>query len=153
MSLPKGAAYRLPAGSHIVAEIYYQGSAERVVEHGTLGLYFADASARDFVSDLQVDGKAKLAADTSVIALRPEIRNGVKSIEVSARKPDGSTEVLLFAKDIPLDWPTPYILKAPVALPRGTVLSATAHTDRAQGIRVTMSTLTTRRQVPESPRR
>jgi hypothetical protein len=30
--------------------------------------------------------------------------------------------VLLFAKDIPIDWPTPYILKEPVMLARGTVL-------------------------------
>ena len=37
------------------------------------------------------------------------------------------TEVLLFAKDIPIDWPTPYILKQPVALPRGTVLSVASY--------------------------
>ena len=42
VSLPKGLAYRLPAGSHIVAEIHYYGSKERVVEHGSLGLYFAE---------------------------------------------------------------------------------------------------------------
>ena len=72
-----------------------------------------------------LDNKTTLAADTYVVALRPELQPGVKSIEVSARKPDGGTEVLLFAKDIPVDWPTPYILKEPVRLPRGTVLTVT----------------------------
>jgi hypothetical protein len=125
MSLPKGTAYRLPAGSHIVAEIHYRGAKERVVEQGTLGLFFADQPATDLISDVVLDNKKTLAADTYVVALRPEIQPGVKSIEVSARKPDGGTEVLLFAKDIPVDWPTPYILKEPVRLPRGTVLSVT----------------------------
>jgi hypothetical protein len=123
MSLPKGTAYKVPAGSHILAEIHYAGAKERVIEQGTLGLFFADQSATDLVTDLVVEAKTRLAADTYVIALRPEIRAGGKSIEVSARKPDGGTEILLFAKDIPVDWPTPYIIKAPVLLPRGSMLS------------------------------
>jgi len=124
MSLPKGTAYRLPAGSHLVAEIHYRGVKERVADQGTLGLFFADQSA-ELVSDVVLESKTRLAADTYVVALKPEIQPGIKSIEVSARRPDGSTEVLLFAKDIPSDWPTPYILKQPVRLPRGTVLSVT----------------------------
>lgn len=128
MSLPKGTAYRLPARPHVVAEIHYRGVKERVVEQGTLGLFFGDQAPTDFVTDLVLDNKARLAEDTYVVALRPEIQPGAKSIEVSARKPDGGTEVLLFAKDIPLDWPTPYILKEPVRLPRGTVLTVTGTT-------------------------
>ena len=49
------------------------------------------------------------------------------SIEVSARKPDGGTDILLFAKDLPTDWPTPYIFTEPVLLRRGTTLSVTAY--------------------------
>jgi hypothetical protein len=133
MSLPKGTAYRLPAGSHVVAEIHYRGIQERVVERGTLGLHFADQPSPDLVSDIVLEGKTRLVADTNVVALLPAISAGVKSIEVSARKPDGGTEVLLFAKDIPADWPTPYILKEPVRLPRGTMLSVTG------GVRLTVS--------------
>jgi hypothetical protein len=125
MSLPKGTAYRLPAGSHIVAEIDYRGVKERVVEQGTLGLFFADQSATDLVSDVVLQPRARLSADTYVIALLPETAQSEKSVEVSARRPDGSTEVLLFAKDTSSEWSTPYILKEPVLLPRGTVLSVT----------------------------
>jgi hypothetical protein len=142
VNLPKGAAYRLPAGSHIVAEIHYRGAAERVVEQGSLGLYFADRPT-DVVSEFVLDAKTprmRLVADTSVLALRPEVTAGVKSIEVSARKPDGGTEVLLFAKDFSLDWPTPYILKNPVALPKGTELRVTG------GIRLTVSVVRPPRQ-------
>ena len=147
MSLPKGTAYRVPAGSHVVAEIHYRGAKERVTAGGTLGLFFADAAAIDVVSDISLKPGVRLAADTFVVALLPEIGQAGKSIEVSARKPDGGTEVLLFAKDVPAEWPTPYILKEPVKLPRGTVLSATP------GIRVTASTFTARRPAQGSPRR
>jgi hypothetical protein len=139
MSLPKGTAYRLPAASHVVAEIHYRGVKERVIDRGTLGLFFADQPSPELVSDVVVETKTRLIADTYVVALRPEIPPGVKSIEVSARKPDGGTEILLFAKDIPLDWPTPYILKEPVALPRGTVLSVTG------GVHLTVSTYRARK--------
>ena len=142
VSLPKGTAYRLPAGSHVAAEIHYRGVQERVVDRGTLGLFFADQPSPELVADIVLDGKTRLAADTSIIALRPEIQPGVKSIEVSARKPDGSTEILLFAKDIPIDWPTPYILKEPVALPRGTVLSVAAYPGP---VRVTVSSYRARK--------
>jgi hypothetical protein len=135
-------AYRLPAGSHVVAEIHYRGARERIVDQGTLGLFFADEPAPTFVSDLVLEAKpqlsagrgaqrfrgaSRLTADTYVLALRPEILPGVKSIEVAARKPDGGTEILLFAKDFPIDWPTPYIYKEPVLVPRGSELSVTTY--------------------------
>ena len=158
--LPAGVASQLPAGSHIVAEIHYRGAKERVAEQGTLGLFFADQPASNSVSDLVLEKKGEvdasvaaqkfraetlLPAATYVLALRPEILPGVKSVEVAARKPDGGTEILLFAKDLPIDWPTPYIFKEPVLLPRGSVLSVTAYyanndaTAHPAGIRLTVS--------------
>ena len=88
--------------------------------------------------------ETRLAADTYALALRPELTTGVTSIEVSARKPNGSTEILLFAKDPPIDWPTPYIFKDPVFLPTGTRLWVVAsYADDAEprpgGFRLTVS--------------
>ena len=83
--------------------------------------------------------------DTHALALRPEMAPGITSIEVSARRPDGGTDVLLFAKDIAVDWPTPYIFKEPVLLRRGATLSVTAYytnpadAPRPGGIRLTVS--------------
>jgi len=159
VKLPAGSAFRLPAGSHIVAEIYYRGTNEEVVERGTLGVYFADQATPYLVSDLVLEPKegadegdvkklraeTRLAADTHVWALRPEITSDVKSVEVSARNPNGGAEILLFAKDFSTDWPTPYILTAPVLLRRGTILSVTAYSGNAAaprqpgGIRLTVS--------------
>jgi len=135
---PANAAYRLPAGAHVVAEIYYRSAKERVTERGTLGLYFADKPAPNSLSDLVLDAKTAtpgtkfhaeltLPADTHAAALRVESAPGVKSVEVDERRTDGRTEVLLFARDMPEDWPTPYLFKTPVLLHRGSVLSVTSH--------------------------
>jgi hypothetical protein len=138
-SLPKGSFWRLPAGSHIVA-----GNADG----GTLGLYFADEPSPKPVVDLVLEAKGtgrlraatKLAADTNALALRVESQPGVQSIEVSARKPDGTTEVMLFDKNVRQDWPTPYIFKNPVPLPRGSELSVVAYYANSGSIRVTVAT-------------
>src|SRR5262249_21641669 len=122
VELPAGAAFRLPAGSHIRAGIYYQPSKERGVARVTVGLFFAGTPAANAMSDLVLESKSESAGnrfrsevripvDMHAVALRPEIAAGVKSIEVSARKVDGGTDVLLFAKDFAPDWPTAYIFK------------------------------------------
>lgn len=90
----------------------------------------------------------RLARDTYIFALRPEVQTGISSIEVSARSPSGGTQVLLFAKDLSMDWPTPFVFKEPVLLRRGTELSVTGYyanaaaTPRPAGIRLTAATYT-----------
>ena len=135
---PGNTAYRLPAGAHIVTEIYYRSAKDRVTDRSTLGVYFADKPAPGTISDLVLDAKTAtqgtrfhaevtLPADTHAAALRLESTAGVKTIEVNERRTDGRTEVLLFAKDIPEDWPTPYLFKSPVLLHRGSVLSVISY--------------------------
>jgi hypothetical protein len=148
MSLPKGTAWRLPAHSHIVAEIHYAGAKQH--EEGTLGLFFSGEATP--ISDLVLETKTdsatpqrsraavRLPASASIVAVVPEVRPELESLEVTARKPDGGTEILLFAKDFPLDWPAPYILKSPVALPAGTEISAVAYSQKPGVVRVTLST-------------
>jgi len=139
-SLPAGDVFRLPQGAHVTAEIHYRGASVPVVDQGTLGLYFADSGKAALVSDLTLTSKPmgtngpsarklhaeiRLAAETDVLALRPEILRGVDSIEVSSRRPDGGTDMLLFAKHLAVDWPAPFIFKDPVVLQRGAILSVT----------------------------
>ncbi len=139
-SLPKNTAYFLPAGSRIIAEIHYRGSDAAVQDRGQLGFHFADEQPSRCPSDivLQTDKDkgisgeslrttSTLATDTRLLALRPDLSSGARSIEVAARTPDGIIQVLLFARDVLPEWPTPYILKEPVVLPRGTEVSATGY--------------------------
>ena len=131
------------------------------MDQGTLGLFFADQSEPKPVSDLVLEAKGevpagtasqkfravtRLAADTDALALRVESQPGVKSIEVSARKPDGTTTVMLFDKNIRQAWPTPFIFKDPVSLPKGAELAVVAYysnpgsRQEAGGIRLTVAT-------------
>lgn len=158
--LPSGASYRLPAGAHLLAEIHYRGAAEPVTDEGTLGFFFSDQPPANTVTDLVLEAKGdipanavtqrfrsqtRLTRNTAALALRTEFFPGVQSVEVSVKKPDGGTEILLFAKDFPEDWPTPYVFKQPMRLPTGSVLAVTAYyantssTVKPGGIRLTVS--------------
>ena len=139
---PAGSAFRLPAGARVAAEIHYRGTTETVVDRGTIGLTLADAgagAARDISDLVLVAGSAgrlkaaplrarvRLAADTYVWALQPRLVPGLSSLQVTARKPDGRTDILLFAQEISTEWPTPYLLDRPVLLAKGTELTVSAH--------------------------
>jgi hypothetical protein len=139
VTLPGGVATRLPARSRIVADVYYRGTTEPVVDRGTLGLSFDETPKPMRSSDLVLEARnsapagaamqtfrasTRLTRDTHVWALRPDVVPGVTSMEVSARTPDGGTEILLLARNPSIAWPTPYIMKSPRLLRRGTELSA-----------------------------
>ena len=76
------------------------------------------------MSAAEISGSTtRVAADTHIWALRPDLIPGITSIEVTTRTPDGATEILLLAKNPAIEWPTPYILKTPRLLRKGTDLS------------------------------
>jgi hypothetical protein len=74
-----------------------------------------------------------LTRDTRVWALRPDVPPDIASIEVSARSTDGATLILLLVKNPAIEWPTPYIMKAPRLLRRGTEISVFAQRRTAGG--------------------
>jgi len=158
-TLPEETAYRVPAGSHVVVELHYRGTGVQVDDRGTLGLYFADTPPASRPSDLvlQATGDVPanttaqkfraattLPADTYAIALRPDLPPGAQALEVTARTPDGGTQVLLFVKEPLQEWPTPYIFNEPVLLSKGTELAVTSYSTnpgdkpRPGGVKVTV---------------
>jgi hypothetical protein len=109
-----------------------------------LGLYFADRPPRAAVTNLILSAKpvgsgspgellatTTLQTDTTVLAIQPEVRPGLQSLEISTRTPQGSRQILLFAKAIPAQWPTPYIYTTPVVLHKGAQLTVIEHYDAA----------------------
>jgi hypothetical protein len=153
VKLPDDVAARLSARSRIVVESHYRRTAEAVVDRATLGLYFDRANPAVMSSDIAIDAKAvapgllrgttRLTRDTHVWALRPDLAQGIASLEVAARTPDGATAILLLAKDPAVEWPTPYMMKTPRLLRRGTeisfVVKTSAETGSMQRLRLTLS--------------
>ena len=151
VKLPDGVSARLPARSRIVADVHYRSTDRPVVDQGTLGLFFTPKPSA-VSSDVVLEAKAissdklrattRLSRDTRVWALRPDLVPGIASIEVSARTPDGGTEILLLARNPGIEWPTPYIMKAPRLLRRGTEVSFVVQKPSASAggrMRLTMS--------------
>ena len=167
-TLPRQTAYRVPAGAHIVADIHYRSASQPVDDRATLGVYFAPGPPARAPSDLVVEAKGEsggeaastshrrrfsgsitVSDDVNVLTLKPDIPAGVESIQVSARQPNGAVQVLLLLRDVLPEWPTPYVFKDPVGLPKNTELSVTAYasstaTPPPAGVTVTASVVTAR---------
>ena len=146
VAAPQGAAFRLPANARVITRLHYRGTSENVIDRGTLGLSFSPPGSARTISDVVFreasaaratkgphtgHATTRLTASTYVWALVPRVAAGLASVQVTARAPDGGTNILLFARKPPVEWPTPYIMARPVLLPAGTELSVSAKYDNA----------------------
>ena len=139
---------RLPARSRIVADVHYRSTnrAGRRSRHARVCSSLAKPIRR--LVGCGARGKRPSARQSRRSARRPDCRAthacgpcrpdlvpGIASIEVSARTPDGGTEILLLARNPAIEWPTPYIMKAPRLLRRGTEVSFVVQKRRRLGRR------------------
>ena len=138
-ALPEGMAVRLPAGARIAVDVLDRGIGSTVVDRPSLGLYVAaDAPPRP-VTSLVLDAPATRPApggrvraelvvqtETTLLSLRPELGEAGAWVEVKARRPDGSIQVLLWIREFQPEWQTPYVFREPVVLPPGSAIVATA---------------------------
>ena len=140
--LPSDSAFTLPEDVRIVADIYTAADRVAPAELGRLGFHFATSDRPREPFDLVLETSASipagarrqrlreevvLANDVEVLALWPELPAGIDSLEVSARRTDGTVQVLVFALEVPAAWPTPFVLAEPVPLARGSRLSVIAY--------------------------
>jgi hypothetical protein len=137
--VPPG-AFLVRAGSQLAIELHYLGQDVPASDDSSIGLFFApDGEWRELTS-ISVEagkiakgkaivrrkGEATLTGEASVWGVRPELPADGQSLEVTARKPDGSLEVLLWIQSARSEWPAPFMFREPVRLPAGTVIAVTA---------------------------
>jgi hypothetical protein len=146
--LPNGAAIRLPANAHVAARIHYRKNGQAGADRSSVGLYFAKDPPGKLVRSVTINApstvvptnaesprvKASYAINesTEAVAIRPLLFPFAKSIEVTAHRPDGSVEVLIWAKDYRFDWQPAYFFIKPVALPAGARIEVTAYLDNSE---------------------
>ena len=144
-TMPAGLGVQLPAGAKLTVEIGYRGHTEEASGAGELGLYYLDKPPAQTSTAIEIaaatvnvaPGKKaeRLRAETTIkaastiAAMWPRLGPGAKSFEVSAIRPDGSVEPMLWVNNYRAEWPAPYILKEPLTLPAGTRLLMTAYYD------------------------
>ncbi len=143
---PDGSAIPLPPNGRLTIEIGYRGNQDADGSGaGELGLYFLEKPPAQPATRFSwttmgvtvVPGKTgervrreitiKTAMDAT--ALWPLLGPGARSFEVTALRPDGTVEPMLWLNNYRVEWPTSYILREPVALPAGTRLMVTAYYD------------------------
>ncbi|OFW46981.1 MAG: hypothetical protein A3J29_09445 [Acidobacteria bacterium RIFCSPLOWO2_12_FULL_67_14b] len=148
-SLPDGVGIQLPAKGKLAVEIGYRGTDEAVSGEAELGLYFSEKRPAQVAMPLEIAaapaivpaGRTRervrtetvLKAPTTASALWPRLGAGAKSIEVTAIRPNGVVEPLLWLKNYRPDWPSSYVFREPITLPAGTRLVMTAYYDNATG--------------------
>lgn len=156
IELPEGAGSRIPARSRIAVDVLYQpavdgllqSAPDRVVDTPQLGLYFtagrparemtttvlepaAVAAAASGAARSRVTATLQVPNDMSIVEIWPDMDAGARSIEVKTKRPDGSSQVLLWIKKFREEWRTSYAFRQPLTLPRGSIVQAIAYFDGA----------------------
>jgi hypothetical protein len=83
------------------------------------------------VGHQRVESSVRISADAEAIAIRPLLFPFAKSLEVTAYRPNGTNEVLVWAEDYRYDWQPTYYFKSAIPLPKGTRVSAVAYVNKA----------------------
>lgn len=148
LQFPAGTARALPAGARLKLTIHYRNNGEAANDRSRLALYFAKEASPKSVRSVvltasvtlpvkdelqQIKAAYNLTVPAAALAVRPLLYPFGKSIEVAAHRPDGTVEVLIWAKDYRYAWQPSYVFKQPVALPRGTRIEVTAYLDNSDG--------------------
>jgi hypothetical protein len=147
-SFGDGVAQMLPAGSRIGVKIHYRGGGEATNDLSAVGLYFARTAPHKLVQELPIadvdtvipvsaePSRFKLSlttqGDIEAVAIRPRMYPLVVSLQATAYRPDGSEEVLIWARGFQFDWVPTYYFRQPVALPKGTVVEVIAYLDNSE---------------------
>ena len=149
--LPEDASIKLPANSSVLMRIRYRKNGQAASDRSSVGLYFAKNAPGKLVRNLTINAPATIIPanteshrvkasytineTTDVLAIRPLLFPYAKSVEVAAYRPDGSVEVLIWAKEYRFDWQPAYFFKKPVALPKGARVEVTAYLDNSENNR------------------
>jgi hypothetical protein len=145
--LPAGVAQLVSPGSQLLLQISYRGEEQAAVDRSSVGLYFATEEPLRSVNafsisapvtmlnpaaePLRVTSTYTISVPAEAVALRPLLYPLARSIEAIAYRPDGTAEVLVWAKDRRLDWSPTYFFKTPVVLPPGTRIEVVAYLDNS----------------------
>ncbi len=151
IQLPEGYGFRVKKGEKVPVSVYYtkEKGYEETDATTRIGVQFAkDAAAikhevlterlanDDFTikagaEKAEVSATYTFAADGEILALNPVLRLRGKSVKATAKTPDGKTTELLNIAHWDNNYHFQYQLCAPVAAPKGTVVTLTAVYDNS----------------------
>ena len=151
---PSEHAFTLSPRGSIVVDLYYRGADAVQIDRTAIDVVLAPDQSAENVTYLtvepseqtpsQVHGRLRLRQAARVWAIHPIVDASVSSLELRAERPDGSVDVLLWVPTLRPEWPLALVLREPVALPAGSVMSFVAQKSGVRSespVRVAVSVL------------
>jgi mono/diheme cytochrome c family protein len=131
LAAPASHAFTLPPAARLTVELHYRGDTKDLEDAPAIDLYFADPSPARGASDaaaigeLRVDAArpTRLTSAARVWAIVPSAGEQTSSLELTARRPNGAVDVLLWIPELRRDWPQALALQDATTLPAGTIVT------------------------------
>ncbi len=147
MMLPPGNAKLVKAGSKLVFQMHYTPTGKATTDKTSVGLIFAKSPVKKrvvttgaFARSLEIppgDPNHKVTAsytfkeDGHILSFMPHMHLRGKDFEYRAVYPDGTTKVVLSVPRYNFNWQLSYVLKEPLAMPKGSRIECVAHFDNS----------------------
>jgi len=144
----KGLARRIPAGSDLLFQVHYTPNGKETKDKSYVGFVFskeppkAEMLTRPIMNarfaipagdpNYRVESTYTFTEDSHVYSLMPHMHVRGKDFEFRAVFPDGTSKVLLSVPKYDFAWQTYYVLKEPLAAPKGTRIDCLAHFDNSE---------------------
>jgi hypothetical protein len=138
----------IPAGAKLVLKIHYRGNGEEAKDKSQVGFYFAKSKPQKQLREIAITNPdvlipANAAAhpvkvsytvqeDTEAIAIRPFANPLMISFQASAFRPDGTEQILIWARGSKYDWQQTYYFKHSATLTKGTRIEVTAYFNNSE---------------------
>lgn len=122
MVFPAGVAQRLPAGSRLALELHYRKSATPQTDQSGVALHFGARPRRELRHRFLSCGASTIDRDIEALAVTPRAPEAGASIEIAARRGDGSIEPLSVVSRYEPAYPITYRFRKSVRLRKGDVI-------------------------------
>ncbi|MGL4551221.1 MAG: hypothetical protein ACRC33_08535, partial [Gemmataceae bacterium] len=146
--LQPGQAKKLPQGGTLLFQMHYTPDGVKREDRSSVGLIFAKgkpavevrtraATQQAFMippgaKAAKVVSTTTFKQDVELLTLFPHMHVRGKDFKYVAKFPDGREETVLSVPRYDFNWQSNYRLKEPMKLPKGTVMTCTAHFDNSK---------------------
>lgn len=146
--LPEGVGKFLRKGSDLVLQMHYHPNGKVETDRSSVGIYFTKQPATTIVGGIailntrlnipagesrhRVTAKSEpMPVDVNLMGLGPHMHLLGREMKVTAERPDGQTVPMLWIKDWDFNWQGAYGFRAPIRLPKGSVIHVEAVYDNS----------------------
>ncbi|MEK6324224.1 MAG: cytochrome c [Acidobacteriota bacterium] len=146
--IAKGLARKIPAGSNLIFQVHYTPNGTAAKDKSYVGFVFAKEPPRAEVvtrpimnakfaippgdPNHKVESTYTFTQDAHIHSLMPHMHFRGKDFTFKVTYPDGTSKVILSVPKYDFAWQTYYVLKEPLAAPKGTRLDCLAHFDNSE---------------------